>query len=130
MFLCLLCAMVVVALGGAKAQSGVSSVTTKDVESGKSGEAPKLGVVLSGGGAKGAAHIGVLKYMEEIGLPVSYVTGTSMGEGRLQWSLPSPRATGRGRSWDVYFFCQRYRHSHAYAIQPHVDTSLREFPVF
>lgn len=39
----------------------------------------KVGIVLSGGGAKGAAHIGVLKYMEEIGIPVSYVTGTSMG---------------------------------------------------
>lgn len=40
---------------------------------------PRVGLVLSGGGAKGAAHIGVLKYMEEIGIPVSYVTGTSMG---------------------------------------------------
>ena len=42
-------------------------------------KSPKVGVVLSGGGAKGAAHIGVLKYMEEIGIPVSYVAGTSMG---------------------------------------------------
>ncbi len=40
---------------------------------------PKVGVVLSGGGAKGAAHIGVLKYIEEIGLPIDYVVGTSMG---------------------------------------------------
>ena len=40
---------------------------------------PKVGVVLSGGGAKGAAHIGVLKYLEEIGMPVDYVVGTSMG---------------------------------------------------
>lgn len=40
---------------------------------------PKVGVVLSGGGAKGAAHIGVLKYLEEIGIPVDYVAGTSMG---------------------------------------------------
>ena len=40
---------------------------------------PKVGVVLGGGGAKGAAHIGVLKYMEEIGIPVSYVSGTSIG---------------------------------------------------
>ena len=42
-------------------------------------QCPKVGVVLSGGGAKGAAHIGALKYMEEIGIPVNYVTGTSMG---------------------------------------------------
>ena len=40
---------------------------------------PKVGVVLSGGGAKGAAHIGVLKYIEEMGIPVDYVAGTSMG---------------------------------------------------
>lgn len=40
---------------------------------------PKVGVVLGGGGAKGAAHIGALKYLEEIGIPVDYVAGTSMG---------------------------------------------------
>ena len=40
---------------------------------------PKIGIALSGGGAKGAAHIGVLKYLEEIGMPIDYVTGTSMG---------------------------------------------------
>lgn len=40
---------------------------------------PKVGVALSGGGAKGAAHIGVLKYMQEVGIPVDYITGTSMG---------------------------------------------------
>jgi NTE family protein len=39
----------------------------------------KVGVVLGGGGAKGAAHIGVLKYLEEMGIPVDYVAGTSMG---------------------------------------------------
>lgn len=39
----------------------------------------KVGVVLGGGGAKGASHIGVLKYMEEMGIPVDYVAGTSMG---------------------------------------------------
>ncbi|MCQ2305154.1 MAG: patatin-like phospholipase family protein [Bacteroidales bacterium] len=45
----------------------------------KQAERPKIGLVLSGGGAKGSAHIGVLKYFEEIGLPIDYVTGTSMG---------------------------------------------------
>ena len=39
----------------------------------------KVGVVLGGGGAKGASHIGALKYIEEIGIPVDYVAGTSMG---------------------------------------------------
>ena len=40
---------------------------------------PKVGLVLSGGGAKGIAHIGVLKAMEEAGLTPDYITGTSMG---------------------------------------------------
>ncbi len=40
---------------------------------------PKIGVVLGGGGAKGAAHIGVLKVMEELKIPVDYIAGTSMG---------------------------------------------------
>ena len=40
---------------------------------------PKVGLVLSGGGAKGAAHIGVLKYIEEAGIPVDFIAGTSMG---------------------------------------------------
>ncbi len=39
----------------------------------------KVGVVLSGGGAKGMAHIGVLKVLERAGIPVDIVTGTSMG---------------------------------------------------
>ena len=42
-------------------------------------ERPKVGLVLSGGGAKGAAHIGVLRYIEEVGIPIDYIAGTSMG---------------------------------------------------
>lgn len=40
---------------------------------------PKIGVVLSGGGSKGFAHIGALKVMEEAGIPIDYIAGTSMG---------------------------------------------------
>ena len=40
---------------------------------------PKIGLVLSGGGAKGSAHIGALKVIEELGIPIDYVSGTSMG---------------------------------------------------
>ena len=39
----------------------------------------KVGLVLSGGGAKGIAHIGALKIIEEVGIPIDYVVGTSMG---------------------------------------------------
>ena len=42
-------------------------------------ERPKIGLALSGGGAKGFAHVGVIKVLEEIGLPIDFITGTSMG---------------------------------------------------
>ncbi len=45
----------------------------------KSSQRPKIGLVLGGGGAKGAAHIGVLKVLEEQKIPVDYIAGTSMG---------------------------------------------------
>lgn len=40
---------------------------------------PTIGLVLGGGGARGLAHVGVIKYLEEIGIPVDVVGGTSMG---------------------------------------------------
>lgn len=40
---------------------------------------PKVGLVLGGGGAKGAAHIGVIRYLESQNIKVDYVAGTSMG---------------------------------------------------
>lgn len=40
---------------------------------------PKVAVILSGGGAKGFAHIGVLKVLEEEGIPIDIIVGTSMG---------------------------------------------------
>ncbi|HEY0954667.1 MAG TPA: patatin-like phospholipase family protein [Roseateles sp.] len=40
---------------------------------------PRIGVVLSGGGARGLAHIGVLRVLEEMQVPVDLVVGTSMG---------------------------------------------------
>ena len=39
----------------------------------------KVGLVLSGGGAYGMAHIGVIKALEERGIPIDYITGTSSG---------------------------------------------------
>ena len=39
----------------------------------------RVGVVLSGGGAKGVAHIGALRVLEEAGIPIDCIVGTSMG---------------------------------------------------
>ena len=40
---------------------------------------PRIGLVLSGGGARGSAHIGVLKVLEELRIPIHSIAGTSMG---------------------------------------------------
>jgi NTE family protein len=40
---------------------------------------PKIGLVLSGGGARGVAHVGVIKVLDEMRIPVDYIAGTSMG---------------------------------------------------
>lgn len=68
---------------------------------------PRVGVALSGGGAKGAAHIGVLKYIEELGIPIDYVTGTSMGSiigglYALGYSPDEMAALIAGMDWNMY----------------------------
>src|SRR6188768_3030107 len=40
---------------------------------------PKIGLALSGGGARGAAHVGVLRVLEQQHIPVDYIAGTSIG---------------------------------------------------
>jgi len=57
----------------AKAQSYIT------LDSAPNSTVPKVGLVLSGGTARGLAHIGVLKVMEECGIVPDYITGTSMG---------------------------------------------------
>jgi NTE family protein len=63
-----------------------------DVAAGHEASRPRVGLVLSGGGARGAAHVGVLKVLEEMQIPVDYVAGTSMGSivGGLYASGMSP----------------------------------------
>src|SRR6185503_10631675 len=55
------------------------------------------GLVLSGGGALGVAHVGVLKALEELHIPVDYIAGTSMGAvvGGLYASGMSPEEIER-----------------------------------
>jgi len=42
-------------------------------------ERPSIGLALSGGGARGAAHVGVLQVLEKLRIPIDYIAGTSMG---------------------------------------------------
>ncbi len=66
----LMTALAVLPIGKATAQPGGESANATR---------PKIGLVLSGGGARGAAHIGVLKVLEELRIPIDIVTGTSIG---------------------------------------------------
>lgn len=68
-------------------------------------ERPKIGLVLSGGGAKGAAHVGVLKILEEHHIPVDYIAGTSIGAYvagmySLGYSASEVEAIMMGVDWD------------------------------
>ena len=56
----------------------------------------KVGLVLSGGGAKGAAHISVLRVLEEAEIPIDYIAGTSMGAivgGLMPLATPPTNST-------------------------------------
>lgn len=57
-------------------------------------ERPTIGLALGGGGARGAAHIGVLQVLDELNIPIDYVSGTSMGSvvGALFCLGHSPRS--------------------------------------
>lgn len=61
---------IVLALLNAQAQTAAPAGT---------GERPKVGLVLSGGGARGGAHLGVMKVLEELRVPVDIIVGTSAG---------------------------------------------------
>jgi len=57
----------------------VVEATSRVDEAVGKGIRPRIGLVLSGGGARGAAHVGVLKVLEEMRIPIDAVAGTSMG---------------------------------------------------
>src|ERR1700720_3431088 len=72
---------------------------------------PRIGLVLSGGGAKGLAHIGILKAIDSAGLKIDYITGTSMGSilGALYaigYSADSIEQITRHIDWDLLFSSQ------------------------
>ena len=69
---------------------------------------PKIGLVLGGGGARGYAHVGVLKKLEEMRIPYDYITGTSMGSivgGFLATGMESEELAQvvRDADWDDLF---------------------------
>jgi NTE family protein len=70
--------ILVASLAATKVQAGTVA-SPHDAAVPADGERPRVGLVLSGGGARGLAHIGVLKVLEELRIPIDAVAGTSMG---------------------------------------------------
>ncbi len=67
-------AMLVMPIEAAYAQAPTPSLTDTSIK-----KRPKIALVLSGGGARGAAHVGVIKVLEELHVPIDFIAGTSMG---------------------------------------------------
>lgn len=100
----------------------------------------KVGVVLSGGGASGLAHIGVLKALEEDSIPIDYICGTSMGAlvGCLYSIGYSPTeiealiltedfrnwATGTIKADDIFYFKRKDDNASWITFKLSVDTTL------
>lgn len=86
----------------------------------------KIGLVLSGGGAKGTAHIGVLKVLEQHNIPVDYVVGTSIGAYvggmyALGYEVSDIEAIMLGMPWDDGYSDFIPRESLAYDKKQHRD---------
>ncbi|MDQ8005162.1 MAG: patatin-like phospholipase family protein [Pedobacter sp.] len=103
--------------------------------------AQKVGLVFSGGGAKGLAHIGTLKALEENNIPIDYITGTSMGAivGAMYASGYSPDqiekialstdfqdwVSGRYQSDYSFYFQKSSLNPSIITAKMAIDTSLR-----
>lgn len=104
-------------------------------------QAQKVGLVLSGGGAKGLAHIGTLKALEENNIPIDYITGTSMGGivGAMYAAGYSPSqiekialgtdfqdwVAGKYKSDYSYYFQKTSANASLLTAKLSIDTSLR-----
>jgi NTE family protein len=101
----------------------------------------KVGLVLSGGGAKGLSHIGTLKALEENHIPIDYITGTSMGGivGALYAAGYSPAqierialtsefqdwVNGRYKSDYSFYFQKSSNNASLISAKIQIDTALR-----
>ncbi|WP_394203943.1 patatin-like phospholipase family protein [Shewanella waksmanii] len=87
---------------------------------------PKIGLALSGGGAKGAAHVGVLKYLEQHQIGIDYIAGTSIGAYvgglyALGYSAADIEQVMLSLDWQSGFFDEAPRHALSYRDKQHKD---------
>ncbi|MCU0473213.1 MAG: patatin-like phospholipase family protein [Bacteroidales bacterium] len=95
---------------------------------------PGIGLVLSGGGAHGIAHVGVLKVMEEAGLRPDFVTGTSMGSiiggyYSLGYSADSMKKILKIMDWDLILSNTIPQDKIIFLEKDHFNNSIMSFPL-
>ena len=94
---------------------------------------PTVALVLAGGGARGTAHIGVMKFLEEKGIPIDFVAGTSMGGlmGGLYsmgYSADEIDQLIRGIDWDVMMSDEIPAEYYSYDQKRYKSTYILSFP--
>lgn len=97
-------------------------------------ERKKVGLVLSGGGAKGVAHVGVLKVLEEAGIPIDYIAGTSMGAivGGLYaagFDVATLDSLFRAQDWMELLGSRISRDDQLYTVKDNYDKLLFSIPI-
>ena len=109
-------------------------ITPHKILAQESGKRPHIGLVLSGGGASGLAHIGLLKVMEEAGLRPDFITGVSMGSiiGGLYsigYSADSLEKIVKIIDWDKLFSNKIPEDKVIFSEKRHYLNSIISFPV-
>ncbi|WP_084454462.1 patatin-like phospholipase family protein [Algoriphagus terrigena] len=95
---------------------------------------PKIGLVLSGGGAKGMAHVGVIRAMEKAGIRPDYIVGTSMGSVigglyALGYSADELEQIIRAIDWDLIISNRVGFETVAFEEKEYYNRYLLEFPI-
>ena len=96
---------------------------------------PTVALVLSGGGAKGAAHVGVIEYIEELGIPVDMVLGTSMGGligglYALGYSVEEMDSLVRNMDWNWVLSDRQSREHLSYTDSKYKEKYLISIPFY
>lgn len=95
---------------------------------------PRIGLALSGGGAAGLAHIGAIKVLEEAGIPIDYVAGTSMGSlvgglFSMGYTAAEMETLVKGLDWESLLADVVPRNDLNYEYKEQLEKYFYDFPI-